>query len=184
MRAVDLVEHDILHDHAVRTLCSRTSGDIRQRILEQALTRRYGRFAVGVEVLPGELVAVVTDSTGHRYGRRRRHVANMRPESLVSEIGAMVRELVATSLGIYLPSARIAIGVQIGGPVDSRKGVVLSWANHPTDPVFAVHPDHWTSPVALAELVESETGCPTVIENDAAAYAVFEQRFGVGYETG
>jgi predicted NBD/HSP70 family sugar kinase len=32
-------------------------------------------------------------------------------------------------------------------------------------------------------MVEAETGCCTVIENDAVAYAVYEQKSGVGFDT-
>jgi predicted NBD/HSP70 family sugar kinase len=168
----------------IRQICSRTSISTRRRILEQADRRRYGNFAVGIEVLPTEIVAVLTDPTGYNYGQRRRGLANMKVESVVREIDVVARDLVTTHLGIDLPSSRIAIGLQIGGPVDARAGLVLSWANHPTDPAFAVDPDEWREPVRLAALVEEGTGCRTVVENDAAAYAVYEQRFGVGYQTG
>lgn len=176
---------DRLNTPAFRLLKSRTPDSTLPYVLERAERLRYGRFAVGVEVLPYQIVAVLTDPTGHSIGKRRRDIATMNDgASVAREIGAATRDLVATELGIDLPSARVAIGIQIGGPVNSREGVVLSYANHPADPKYAVDPINWTSPVPLAALVQEETGCRTVIENDAAAYAVYEHKFGVGVETG
>lgn len=181
-RPVDEFEHEKLGTRAIRAIRSRTPEATRLRILEQARTLRNGNFAVGVEILPTNLVAVLTDPTGQNYGRRRRDLPDMEVDTVVREIGVVVRELVATSLGVDLSSRRIAIGMQIGGPV--KAGVVLSWRNYQTESRFAAHPVQWTKPVPLAAQVEEETGCPTVIENDATAYAAYELRFGAGYQTG
>lgn len=63
-----------------------------------------------------------------------------------------------------------AIGVSIGGPVDS--GVVLSPPNLPG----------WDA-IALAELLAKARGIPTFVEHDAKAGALAEHRFGVGRGT-
>lgn len=170
----------ILNAPTIRMIRSRTRHRVRSRILEQAERRRYGSFAIGVEILPSEIIAVLIDPSGNDLSCRRRTLVNMRQETVVREVGLAVRDLAVTSLGLDLPRSRIAIGLQIGGPVDPRTGTVKSWRNYPTDPAFAVHPDQWRRPVPLAALVEEETHCRTVVENDAVAYTAYEQRFGVG----
>lgn len=153
---------------------STTGEGTERKILERAMQLRTGRFAVGVEVLSDHrIVAVLTDHTGHRKGRRRRVVVTMEPRQLAQEIGDVARELVGTELGLDLPSGNVVIGVQMGAPVDSANGMVSHYRN-PSPGSSVV----WREPVPLAEYVQDETGCRTVIENDAAAYAVYEQKRG------
>lgn len=156
-----------------------TTGEGTERmILERATQLRTGRFAVGVEVLSDHrIIAVLTDHTGHRKGRRRSVVVNMDPHQLARKIGEVVRGLVGTDLGIDLPSGNVVIGVQMGAPVDSANGMVIHYRN-PSPGSSVV----WRERVPLAEYVQDETGCRTVIENDAAAYAVYEQKRG-GHDT-
>jgi predicted NBD/HSP70 family sugar kinase len=45
-----------------------------------------------------------------------------------------------------------------------------------------VNPNEWCERVPLTDLITEATGCQTVVENDAAAYAVYEQRRGIGIE--
>jgi predicted NBD/HSP70 family sugar kinase len=142
-----------------------------------------GRYAVGIDVLPYELVAVLLDSTGKHLGMRRWPIADMEVETVVEQVRVAVAELLETSLEITIPDSRITIGIQIGGPVDATEGVVLAYANHPTDSVYVERDYHWREPVPLAELVRKETGCRTVIQNDGAAFTTLEQHCGVGKET-
>lgn len=177
-------EHESPGSRGMEAIRSRTPDSVRQRIREHARTLRNDNFAVGVEILPTHLVAVLTDPTGQHYGQRRRDLPEMSVDTVVREIGTVVNELVWTSLGVDPSSRRIAVGLQIGGPVDARAGIVRSWRNYHTESRFAARPVQWTTPVPLAALVEEETGCPTVVENDAAAYAAYELRFGAGFQTG
>jgi glucokinase len=151
-------------------------------ILQHATKLRYGKFAVGVEVLPDRIVAVLTDHTGHRFAKRQRYLVDPEPLPVAREIGDVARELAGTELGLDLPCNSIVIGVQIGAPVDSRRGVVLHYRNHLTEPHFSPRLLLWREPVPLAAYVWEETGCQTVVENDAASYAVYEQKHG-GHET-
>jgi glucokinase len=153
-------------------------------IIDRAARLGSARFAVGIEVLPYELVAVLIDHAGDRRGLRRWPLPDMDVDTVVSHVALAARELVGTSLGFELPSQRVGLGLQIGGPVEARSGTVLAYANHPTDSVYSGHAYHWREPVPLGALVQEETGCRTVVENDAAAYAIYEQRFGVGRESG
>lgn len=170
--------HDELRTRAVRKIRAHTAPEVRRRILERARTLSNANFAIGIEILPHRLVAVLTDTTCQPFARRQRELTNerLKPEALVSEIDDLVRDMVATSLGVDLPSRRVAIGLQIGGPVDSHRRVVRHWRNHPTDPLFAGVHEEWKAPVPLAVLVEEATGCATLVENDATAYAAFELR--------
>jgi glucokinase len=78
-------------------------------------------------------------------------------------IVAMGQELVA---GRGAPDA---IGVSIGGPVDSARGLVLSPPNLPG----------WDS-IPLGEKLRAEFGVPAFIEHDAKAGALAEWMFGAG----
>lgn len=60
--------------------------------------------------------------------------------------------------------------IGVGFPGVVRRGVVLTAAN--------VAPE-WAG-TDLAELIESQTGCPTVVLNDADAAGLAEMRFGSG----
>ncbi len=61
------------------------------------------------------------------------------------------------------------IGISCGGPLDSKKGLILSPPNLPG----------WDC-VPIVEIVKSEFGIPTFIQNDANACAVAEWKFGSG----
>ena len=60
-------------------------------------------------------------------------------------------------------------GVSCGGPLDSRRGLILSPPNLPG----------WKR-VPIIRLLESKLGCPVRLENDANACALAEWKFGAG----
>lgn len=62
-----------------------------------------------------------------------------------------------------------AIGISCGGPLDSRKGLILGPPNLPG----------WDE-VHIKEFFEDNTGVQTYIQNDANACAVAEWKFGAG----
>ena len=62
-----------------------------------------------------------------------------------------------------------AVGISIGGPVDTDRGVVLSPPNLPT----------WDD-VPLAEICRSQFHAPTFLEHDGRAGALAEWLFGAG----
>ncbi len=65
-----------------------------------------------------------------------------------------------------------AAGVSCGGPLDSRRGLVLSPPNLPG----------WDE-IPIVRLLEEKTGIPTRLQNDANACAVAEWKFGAGRGT-
>jgi len=65
-----------------------------------------------------------------------------------------------------------AIGISCGGPLDSRRGVILNPPNLPG----------WNH-VAIAEQLRQHYGVPATLQNDANACAVAEWKFGAGKGT-
>lgn len=66
----------------------------------------------------------------------------------------------------------LAVGVSCGGPLDSRKGIVLS----------PPHLPGWDA-VPLTEHIEDEFGVPAFLQNDANACALVEWKLGAGSGT-
>ena len=62
-----------------------------------------------------------------------------------------------------------AAGISCGGPLDSRRGVILSPPNLPD----------WDN-VPVTDIIGNHFGCPAVLQNDANACAVAEWKFGAG----
>ncbi len=180
-----LIEHSSLGAEAAKSLRDRTPTDAVRPILDRADSLDHDPFTVGIEILPYELIGVLTDHHGVVCGRRRWSLPSMAVDTVVEHVAKVAKDLTVTSLGVDLPHRSIGIGLQIGGPVDTRTGTVISYSNHPTDPTTRKpHTGYRWPRVKLAELVEKATGCRTVLENDANAYAVYEHMFGVGREVG
>ncbi len=70
------------------------------------------------------------------------------------------------------PSRPAAIGISCGGPLDSRRGVILSPPNLPG----------WDE-VPIVKLLEDRFGVPVRLQNDANACAYAEWKFGAGRGT-
>lgn len=64
------------------------------------------------------------------------------------------------------------IGISCGGPLDSRKGLVMSPPNLPG----------WDN-IPIVKLVEDATGIPASLQNDANACALAEWKYGAGRGT-
>ncbi len=178
-----LIERSSLGTPAAKSLRERTPIEAVQPVLDRANSLAAGPFGIGVEILPRELSVVLTDHYGIIHGRRRWPLPSMEVSTVVEYVAKAARDLAATHLGLDLPNRCIVIGLVLGGPVDTRTGTVICYENNPTDPA-ALKPDQryrWEGE-KLAELVEQESGCRTVLENDTSALAAVEQKFGVGQE--
>lgn len=70
------------------------------------------------------------------------------------------------------PATIHAAGISCGGPLDSRRGLVLSPPNLPD----------WDE-IPVVSRLEAKTGIPTRLQNDANACAVAEWKFGAGRGT-
>ena len=141
-----------------------------------AVRGERARF-IGVKVTADELIGVVADLTARPLVTRRAVLDSRDVGTVVLAIARLVEELraaVATGHDGSGPDSSgqgggiHSIGVTISGDVDGQTGVVqyspfLNWHR-----------------VALAQLVETATSTPTVIENDVRALTVTEQWFGAG----
>lgn len=122
---------------------------------------------LGVKVTADELIGVITDLTAKPMAARRAKLDSRDVDSVISAIARLVKRLI-TAPGIRRASEIHRLGVTISGDVDRQTGTVhqspfLNWHGVP-----------------LAQLVETATGIPTVIENDVRALTVAEQWFGAG----
>ena len=64
------------------------------------------------------------------------------------------------------------VGISCGGPLDSRRGVVMSPPNLPG----------WDN-IPIVDMVRKATGIPAVLQNDANACALAEWKYGAGRGT-
>lgn len=152
-------------------------------VRDRADRLRKGVFTIGIEILPYELSGVILHADGTKLGAARSGMASMDLNTVVTQIASLGRHLADTSLGLELRDPRLCLGIALGGPVEPDTGTVLHYANNPHDHGQQPPPYLWHD-VSLADRVQGATGCVTVVENDANAYAVYEQTFGVGQETG
>jgi predicted NBD/HSP70 family sugar kinase len=122
---------------------------------------------LGVKVTADELIGVLTDLTTKPITCRRSTLDSGDVDSVVRAITRLIKRLMRAPRS---PAAKgvHGLGLTISGDVDRRTGVVhrspfLNWRGVP-----------------LAQLVETATGIPTIIENDVCALTVAEQWFGAG----
>ncbi|MEV6010575.1 ROK family transcriptional regulator [Streptomyces sp. NPDC051976] len=135
-----------------------------------AVRPERARF-VGVKVTADELIGVLADLTAEPLAARRVTLDSRDVGTVVLEIAKLVKRLrsaAGADAGADGGTDIHSVGVTISGDVDGRTGVVqyspfLDWRRVP-----------------LAQLVETATGTPTLIENDVRALTVAEQWFGAG----
>lgn len=80
----------------------------------------------------------------------------------------MIDRLIALADGI-IDRKPEAVGISCGGPLDSKKGVIMSPPNLP----------EWDN-VHIVKQIEEHYGVPAHLQNDANACAVAEWKFGAG----
>ena len=113
---------------------------------------------IGVDI-GGTKIAVVKGDEAGNITKKIRFENRGGKDAALAEILRAVREMGAAS----------AVGISCGGPLDSKKGVILSPPNLPG----------WDE-VHITEIIEKETGMPAFLQNDADACALAEWRFGAG----
>ena len=89
------------------------------------------------------------------------------PTDMLSALADAVAEMCAS-----LHASPVGIGVSCGGPLDSRKGIILSPPNLPG----------WDA-VPVCDFFRERFGVPVFLQNDANACAVAEWKFGAGQGT-
>lgn len=129
-----------------------------------------GSLVVAVDLGGTSLRAALATPDG-RLGPIRRTATDARggPDKVVEQIVRLIAEVRASGGGTPVQG----IGLASPGPLDPISGTVF------TLPTF----DGWQD-VPLRALVAEGTGLPVTLENDAAAAAMGEWRFGAGKGTG
>ena len=143
---------------------------------------REDGYAIGIELQPNRFAAVLTNGSGEIIGDEERSLADMEPGPVIRAVAAVARKLLTSILGQELPADQVALGVQLGGPVDTETGTVHYLCKYPPRSSGAA-PFRWQN-VSLGSRLQQETGFRTVILNDAVAFAEWEQWRGVGRKTG
>ncbi len=111
----------------------------------------------------------VASSDGEIIVRRERATPVKRgPDACLARIADDLRRVLHAARG-RLPQPPRSIGVAVGGPLDSRAGIVYSPPNLPG----------WDG-VPVKAFLEERFGLPVFVENDANAGALAEHRFGAG----
>ncbi len=116
-------------------------------------------LAIGVDIGGTKIAGGVVDETGAILAQTRRDTPSTDPEAIADAVAAVVREL---CVGRVVES----VGIGAAGFVDVTRSVVLfapnlAWRDAP-----------------LRQAVETRTGMPVIVENDANAAAWGEFRFG------
>ncbi|HEX6472320.1 MAG TPA: ROK family protein [Streptosporangiaceae bacterium] len=140
------------------------------------------RYAIGIELLPFRMVGVVVDENGERLADDQLVLDDMDVTTVVSGAAALTSALMDLVPYVRAADERVALGFQQGGPVDVDSGTVLFYHKAPPDPPGPVQGIDWPDSQPLGRLLSQATGLPTVLGNDADAYAVYEMWFGAGRE--
>ncbi|MFE5868118.1 ROK family protein [Streptomyces roseifaciens] len=151
-----------------------------RRVLQRSYELDHGQYAVGVELQPYKLTGVVVGADGVVMARTRRHLTVMESAEVVQRVAEMAGRLMDDRLGCAFPRERVCVGVQVGGPVDPDTGTVLHLVNGPDDHRHEKPPPYEWVDVPLGAELAFKMGCATSVENDAHAFAAYEQSLGVG----
>ncbi|MBZ6474109.1 ROK family protein [Streptomyces griseocarneus] len=151
-----------------------------RQVLRRSYELDHGYYAVGIEVQPYKLTGVVVGSDGVVMARSRRHLTVMEEKEVVKRVAELAGKLVDDRLGCAFPRDRVCVGIQVGGPVDPDTGTVLHLVNGPDDHRHEKPPPYEWVGFPLGAELSSLTGCATSVENDAHAFAAYEQSLGVG----
>jgi predicted NBD/HSP70 family sugar kinase len=134
--------------------------------------RRLTGLAIGIEILPGELRAVLVGADGEIIEREQREQPHMSPEAVTAGIAALVADM-RVKYRALIAGSPLHLGVQIGGPVNYRTGVVHAFRRrHIAEP-----PSFEWNDEPLADLVEWATGLRAHVLNDVVGYAAYDRWF-------
>ncbi|MBQ3049974.1 MAG: ROK family protein [Oscillospiraceae bacterium] len=113
---------------------------------------------IGVDI-GGTKIAVVRGDESGKIEDKIFFENNASPEAMIEKILMSVKQLGTAD----------AIGVSCGGPLDVKKGLILSPPNLPG----------WDR-VPIVSILEKATAIPTYLQNDADACALAEWKYGAG----
>ena len=92
------------------------------------------------------------------------------PDQMIEQFAKGIEELIAGNNRTIKDIS--SIGISCGGPLDSKRGIILSPPNLPG----------WDD-VHIVEILEKKYNIPVAIQNDANACALAEWKFGAGRGT-
>jgi glucokinase len=120
---------------------------------------------LGIDIGGTKTAVVLGDRTGAIRARAQMaSPTHLAPETMIDQIAAMARAL----LDAHAAEVE-AVGVSVGGPLDSEAGVILG----------PPHLPGWDE-VPLRVLLEARLRVPVFVEHDARTGALAEWRFGSG----
>lgn len=126
-------------------------------------------YYIGIDIGGTKCAVTLASGSGENILSKTRFLteASRGPGAVVSDIISAVNAAVR-SAGLA-PSDIRAAGISCGGPLDSRKGLILGPPNLPG----------WDR-VPVVSLIEEGCGIKTFLQNDANACALAEWKFGAG----
>ena len=132
------------------------------------------RVLVGLDIggTKTAVVAGVTHPEGLRITGRRAFPTDPAARSWSTTLSLICEEVRAILKDEAPGRSPAAVGVSCGGPLDSRRGLLLSPPNLPG----------WDR-VPIVEELQKALGCRTFLQNDANACALAEWRLGAGMGT-
>ncbi|MEU6067701.1 ROK family protein [Streptomyces sp. NPDC047082] len=151
-----------------------------RQILRRSYELDHAHYAIGIEILPYKLFGVIITAEGGVAGRYRLSLSDMEPEAVVQGAAKLAGLLADSKLGCSFPRSRVCLGIQVGGPVDTDTGLVRHLVNGPDDRGKDKPPPYEWVEFPLGPRLMSVTGWDTAVENDAHAFAAYEQALGVG----
>lgn len=137
---------------------------------------------LGIELQPYRFTAVLINGSGEVIGQEARPLADMTPDAVVRAVAAAAREITMSGAGQGFRAEQVALGAQLGGPVDTTAGTVHYLCKYPPR-ARSKAPFKWEN-FPLGPRLQEETGFRAVVMNNAVAFAELEQWRGVGRQTG
>jgi predicted NBD/HSP70 family sugar kinase len=141
------------------------------------------QYAVGIELVPHRIVAVLIDERGARLADEQRVLADMEVGTIISAASSATACLMDAVPSARAACGRVTLGFQLGGPVDPATGTALFYRKAPPRAPGPIEEIRWPDNQPLGQMLEEATGLPSYIDNDANAYAMFQLWFGAGHET-
>src|SRR4051794_38173898 len=121
-----------------------------------------GGWILGYDVGGTKTTAVAGTASGQVLAR------NSFPSGAARGFAAMWQDMLAAGRALITQhGAPQAVGVSIGGPLDSARGIIQSPPNLPG----------WDN-IPLKNMLQAEFGVPAYVEHDAKASALAEWLFG------
>jgi predicted NBD/HSP70 family sugar kinase len=144
---------------------SESSGGRRSELLR---LRAEHRYIVAISLGRRSIAGMLTDLGMRKVIERRLTTPSLAhpPEITLPALLALIQDLIAGS--DVSPAQISGIGICAPGPLNARRGLLLTPPNFPT----------WGN-TPLQVIVEGQTGLPTFIDNDANACALAERWFGM-----